>query len=153
MNKQTLISVGIIGVAVIVGLVILQRASIKEANKPGEYDALASCLGEAGATFYGAFWCPHCNDQKKAFGKSEKLLPYVECSTPDGNGQTEVCIEKQIQSYPTWIFADGTRLTGAQSPQALAEKTSCEGSLPENQTSEVSVEEEGGASPVTTGLE
>ena len=142
MNKQTLISVIVIAVAVIIGLVILQRASIKEAGKPGQYDALASCLGEAGATFYGAFWCPHCNNQKKAFGKSEEFLPYVECSTPDGNGQTQVCIDNQIQSYPTWIFADGTRLTGEQTPKALAEKTSCEATLPANE-SEVNEVEQG----------
>ena len=141
MNKQTLISIGVIGVAVIAGLIILQQASIKEAGKPGQYDALATCLGESGATFYGAFWCPHCNDQKKTFGKSEELLPYVECSTPDGNGQTQVCIDNQIQSYPTWIFADGSRLTGAQSVQALAAKTSCEATLPEGQTTEAVAEE------------
>ena len=130
MNKQTLISVVVIAVAAIIGLVILQQKSNKEAGKPGQYNALATCLGEAGAKFYGAFWCPHCNNQKKAFGKSVELLPYIECSTPDGNGQTQVCIDNQIQSYPTWIFADGTRLTGEQTPQALAEKTSCQATLP-----------------------
>ncbi len=125
MNKQTLISVIVISVAAIIGLVILQQSSNKEAGKPGQYNSLATCLGEAGAKFYGAFWCPHCNNQKKAFGKSSELLPYVECSTPDGKGQTQVCLDNQIQSYPTWIFADGTRLTGEQTPQALAEKTAC----------------------------
>ena len=140
MNKQTLISVIVIAVAVIGGLVILQTASNKEAGKPGQYDALASCLGEKGATFYGAFWCPHCNNQKKAFGKSDKLLPYVECSTPDGKEQTQVCTDNQIQSYPTWIFADGTRVTGEQTPESLAKKTSCEATLPENPTKEANIE-------------
>lgn len=140
MNKQTLISVIVISVAAIIGLVILQQSSNKEAGKPGQYNALATCLGEAGAKFYGAFWCPHCNNQKKAFGKSSELLPYVECSTPDGKGQTQVCLDNQIQSYPTWIFADGTRLTGEQTPQALAEKTACEATLPANPTEEVDLE-------------
>ncbi len=140
MNKQTLISVIVISVAAIIGLVILQQSSNKEAGKPGQYNALATCLGEAGAKFYGAFWCPHCNNQKKAFGKSSELLPYVECSTPDGKGQTQVCLDNQIQSYPTWIFADGTRLTGEQTPQALAEKTACEATLPANPTEETDLE-------------
>ncbi len=140
MNKQTLISVIVISVAAIIGLVILQQSSNKEAGKPGQYNSLATCLGEAGAKFYGAFWCPHCNNQKKAFGKSSELLPYVECSTPDGKGQTQVCLDNQIQSYPTWIFADGTRLTGEQTPQALAEKTACEATLPANPTEEVDLE-------------
>ncbi len=140
MNKQTIISIVIIAALVIGGLVILQQKSNKESGKPGQYNALATCLGEAGAKFYGAFWCPHCNNQKKAFGKSEELLPYVECSTPDGKGQTQVCIDNQIQSYPTWIFADGTRLTGEQTPEALAEKTACEATLPTNATEETPVQ-------------
>ncbi|MDQ5901432.1 MAG: hypothetical protein QG580_147 [Patescibacteria group bacterium] len=143
MNKQTLISIGVIVVAVIGGLVILQSASQKNAGVPGQYDALASCIAESGATFYGAFWCPHCNNQKKAFKDSVDLLPYTECSTPDGNGQTQVCIDANIQSYPTWAFADGSRLAGEQDLQTLAAKTGCEAFLPENQsTEEVVVEQE-----------
>lgn len=96
-----------------------------QTTKPGPYDNLATCLKTKGVLFYGAFWCPHCQAQKAAFGNSAKLLPYVECSTPDGNGQTQICIDKGIQSYPTWIFPDGARLTGAQDPAALAATTSC----------------------------
>lgn len=92
---------------------------------PGQYDTLATCLQEKGATFYGAFWCPHCRDQKKLFGNSAKLLPYVECSTADAAGQTQICIDKNIESYPTWEFADGSRMTGAISPEDLATKTEC----------------------------
>lgn len=121
MNKSTLLSIGVIVVAVIVALVILQ----KEASKPKIYDTFAACLGEKGAKFYGAFWCPHCGEQKAMFKGSQDLLPYVECSTPDSKGQTDICIEKVIASYPTWEFADGSRLTGAQSLETLAEKTGC----------------------------
>src|ERR1700685_2890359 len=28
------------------------------------YDALAKCIAETSTTFYGAFWCPHCAEQK-----------------------------------------------------------------------------------------
>jgi hypothetical protein len=92
---------------------------------PGKYDAFATCLKDKGATFYGAFWCPHCQDQKKLFGSSVHLLPYVECSTPDASAQTQVCIDKKITSYPTWIFADGSILNGLIPLQQLADKTSC----------------------------
>lgn len=95
-------------------------------TSPGKYDGLASCLGEKGATFYGAFWCPHCAEQKQLFGKSAKLLPYVECSTPDGRGQTAICISKKIEGYPTWEFTDGSRLNAVLKPEDLAEKTGCE---------------------------
>ncbi len=89
------------------------------------YDAFATCLKDKGATFYGAFWCPHCQAQKKEFGSSAKLLPYVECSTADGGDQTQICKDKKIEGYPTWIFADGSQLTGEIKMEDLATKTSC----------------------------
>ena len=89
------------------------------------YDAFATCLKDKGATFYGAFWCPHCKAEKALFGSSVKLLPYVECSTPDANDQTQICKDKKIEAYPTWIFADGSTQTGEIPLATLAEKTSC----------------------------
>jgi len=87
-------------------------------------DDFAQCLADAGAKFYGAFWCPHCQEQKALFKKSEKL-PYVECSLPDGQGQTQECADEGITGYPTWKFADGTELGGVQQFAKLAEKTNC----------------------------
>jgi hypothetical protein len=94
-------------------------------EKPGQYDTFASCLKEKGATFYGAFWCPHCQAQKKLFGNSAKLLPYTECSLPNGQGQNETCNQAGITGYPTWQFADGSRLNGEQSLETLSQKTGC----------------------------
>jgi thiol-disulfide isomerase/thioredoxin len=91
---------------------------------PGQYDQLAQCITDSGAKFYGAFWCPHCQKQKAMFGKSAKLLPYIECSTPDKN-QTQVCKDAGIKGYPTWVFADGSQASGEVPLQNLAEKTSC----------------------------
>lgn len=90
-----------------------------------KYDGFVSCLNEKYVKFYGAFWCPHCQNQKSIFGSSAKNLPYIECSTPDGKGQLDVCKEKNVKSYPTWDFPDGTRLTGELSLQTLSEKTGC----------------------------
>ncbi|MEK7514750.1 MAG: hypothetical protein AAB587_02935 [Patescibacteria group bacterium] len=98
-------------------------------EKKGAYDEFAACLGEKGATFYGTFWCPYCKSQKALFGRSAKLLPYVECSTPDGKGQLPLCKEKGVTTYPMWEFASTERLTGVISLETLAEKTSC--SLPQ----------------------
>ncbi len=92
---------------------------------PGKYDNLAKCLKDKGAVFYGAFWCPHCQNQKKMFGKSSMYLPYIECSTPDGKAQTAICKEKGIESYPTWVFSGGERVSGEVALSTLAEKTSC----------------------------
>lgn len=125
MNKGTLIIVGLTALVVIgLGFVVMQREATA-----GQLDGFAQCLGEKGATFYGAFWCPHCQSQKRMFGSSAKLLPYVECSMPDGRTRTQICIEKNIESYPTWEFSDGSRETGEVPLAELAAKTSCE--LPE----------------------
>lgn len=97
--------------------------SLKKA--PGsKLDGFAQCLKTSGAEFYGAFWCPHCQEQKKEFGASVKYLPYIECSNPD-NTQTQVCIDKKIEGYPTWIFKDGTIQTGKMELVDLAAKTQC----------------------------
>jgi hypothetical protein len=93
-----------------------------------KYDALAKCIAQSSTTFYGAFWCPHCAAQKTKFGTGAQYLPYVECSLPSGQGQTQVCTDHDIVSYPTWVFSDGSRLVGVQTPATLAAKTGC--SLP-----------------------
>ena len=35
---------------------------------PGDLDGFARCLTGAGATYYGASWCPYCAAQSKLFG-------------------------------------------------------------------------------------
>ncbi len=100
----------------------------KQLSQPGQYDELAMCLEDKGAMFYGAFWCSHCKDQKELFGKSAEKLPYTECSTEDGQGQIQKCKDKDISSYPTWIFANKEVVNRVMTPAELAEKTAC--SLP-----------------------
>lgn len=95
-------------------------------TQPGKYDTFAQCLVDEGVKFYGAFWCPVCDDQKREFGRSAKLLPYVECSPPNRQGQFEVCTEAGVEMYPTWTFSDGEILPGLRTPEELAELTSCE---------------------------
>lgn len=122
-NKKIFIS--IIGLLILgtIATVLLQSNSTPPG--PGKYDTFATCLKDKGAVFYGAYWCTHCQAQKKLFGSSVKLLPYVECSTADASAQTQVCKDKKIEGYPTWEFADGTRLNGEIPLQQLADKTSC----------------------------
>ena len=120
------ITYGIIGVLVLAGLAFL----IFSPGKPGKYDDFAKCIKDKGVQFYGAFWCPHCQAQKARFGKSAEYLPYIECSTPDGQGQTQVCKDHGITTYPTWFFPSGAsstpeRVTGEQELTDLAQKTSC----------------------------
>lgn len=114
----------IILVVVFVGALIGMK--FWSTNQPGPLDTFAQCLTEKKVTFFGAFWCPHCQAQKALFGRSARLLPYTECSTPNSQGQTQICIDKGIKSYPIWEFADGSRLDGEQTLADLAAKTSCE---------------------------
>jgi len=88
-----------------------------------ELRALAEHLGRSGARFYGAYWCPHCNDQKALFEASVKRLPYVEC-TPDGrNGPRALeCVTNNVNAYPTWIIG-GRRYEQIMDPPELARIT------------------------------
>jgi glutaredoxin len=96
-------------------------------DKVGDtYVGFAKCLKDKGAVMYGAFWCPHCANQKKAFGEEGfAQVNYVECDGRDPKGKPALCEEKKVASYPTWIFADGSRLTGEQSLKELGIRTSC----------------------------
>ncbi len=124
-KQQKVIFFSVIGILIVgvIGAAIFQ--SNKEPEGPGKYDAFAMCLKEKGATFYGAFWCPHCQAQKKLFGSSQKLLPYIECSTANAQDTTQICKDNNITGYPTWEFADGERLNGEVPLAQLAEKTGC----------------------------
>ncbi|HEU0085392.1 MAG TPA: hypothetical protein VFQ59_00310 [Candidatus Paceibacterota bacterium] len=146
MNTQVKIFVGVIAFLILatVVTVIIRQGSGGPAVKDGQYDSFAQCLTEQGAMFYGTFWCPYCKQQKDMFGSSVKYMPYTECSTPDGQSQTAVCREAEIANYPTWVFADGSRLNGLVPLETLAEKTSCQ--LPSDAPVDVSSEEVGESS-------
>ena len=89
----------------------------------------AKRLDAAGAIMYGAAWCQHCTDQKELFEDGQEFLPFLEVTNPDRT-PNQVGIDAEISSYPTWIFADGTRLTGVQSLEALADAAGI--SIPES---------------------
>lgn len=149
------IIMGVVGVLVlgVIGIFIAMPQQTTNGTQiaPGTYTELAQCLKDSGAVFYGAYWCPHCNNQKKMFGDAYELLPYVECSTPDGKGQLPVCKDAGVTGYPTWVYPDGTRQTGEVPLALLAEKTGC--TLPEGTGIETSVDIEGDATIVEVPLE
>ena len=74
--------------------------------------ALAEHLTEEGVLFYGASWCPHCQEQKRLFGASASRLPYIECSPAGRNApQSPSCSRAGVRSYPTWII-NGRAIVG-----------------------------------------
>lgn len=110
---------------IVILILLFGGTAVWNRTQPGEHDALAQCLNDSGVTFYGAYTCPHCQEQKRMFGRSERLLPYVECALPGGQGQTQECTDAGITGYPTWEFADGEQLSGVQPLQTLAERSGC----------------------------
>ena len=90
--------------------------------------ALANHLTEIDAKMYGAYWCPHCHDQKQLFGKDAySKIPYIECADDGKNSQTALCQSvPEITGFPTWEV-NGQFLSGSQSLQALAEASGYDG--------------------------
>ena len=88
-----------------------------------QLQALAEHLDEQDVRYYGAFWCPACQEQNELFGASYERLPYVEC-TPDGRGgpTAVACMEENITEYPTWVV-DGEHHRGILEPEELARLT------------------------------
>lgn len=116
-----------------VAIVIVMHLHFSGAFSPtsgpekGYLKALAVHLDESGAKFYGASWCPHCQEQKWMFEASVKRLPYVECS-PNGRGTpiSSACQSAGVQQYPTWVIG-GQRFTGILAPERLAELSGFKG--------------------------
>jgi hypothetical protein len=106
-------------------LVLLMACTVPAAEKT--LDQFARCLASKQVSMYGAYWCPHCAEQKEKFGTSFKYVPYVECSIPGQSPQvqTQACKEMQIKKYPTWVFPDGERVEAIQTMEQLSQRSGC----------------------------
>jgi hypothetical protein len=87
--------------------------------------ALAQCLATKGVRLYGAWWCGPCHLQESMFGDGASRLDETQCSTPGEHDQLPVCDAAGIRAYPTWVFPDGSRLTGVRELNDLADKAGC----------------------------
>src|SRR3989338_1180730 len=83
-------------------------------------EVFAKCLSEKRIVMYGANWCSHCQNEKKAFGDSFQFVSYVEC--PDNPQQ---CLAAGISGYPTWIFPNGKKLECEQGLEKLSRESGC----------------------------
>ena len=115
----------------VIGLLVLGTIAtvIIESKQPvvasGQYDAFAQCLALKNLTMYGAVWCSHCQTEKARFGSSFQYVPYVEC--PES---PNLCLEKGIEGYPTWVDENGVKYVGEQGLKKLSQISGCE--LPAN---------------------
>jgi hypothetical protein len=89
------------------------------------YKAFAQCLSDKGAKMYGAYWCPHCADQKELFGASFQYVNYTECGIKGSRSLAQVCTDANVQHFPTWVFADGSRVEGKHELEFLSQETGC----------------------------
>jgi uncharacterized membrane protein/glutaredoxin len=98
---------------------------------------LAKHLKKIGAKMYGAYWCPHCHDEKELFGKeAAQIINYIECDPGGVNPQTELCqqiLEKakkesgqDVVGFPTWEI-NGKFYMGTQTLTDLADRSGYKG--------------------------
>ena len=111
----------------VAALALVLAEAVPAAAQDGvDLGALAQCIADSGARFYGAHWCPYCRKQKEMFGSHASSLPYVECyDGPKSEGMNRRCTRERIDGFPTWEFASGERSGGVKSPRALAAATGC----------------------------
>ncbi len=123
MEKKLILIFAVIIVAVVGGAIFLSSGG----PASGAYDDFAACLAEENVVMYGAYSCPHCQNEKKRFGDSFRLVPYVECTE-----ETEKCVAAGIEGYPTWIFpaspAGGPerRFKGEMGLERLSKESGCQ---------------------------
>ena len=95
-----------IGIVVAIIVAVIGAYAFIYYKNSHHYDAFARCLAEKQLKMYGAYWCPHCTEQKEKFAASFQYVPYVECGIP-GNprgGQTQQCKDEGIKKFPTWVL-------------------------------------------------
>jgi hypothetical protein len=90
--------------------------------------ALAKHLKQAGVKVYGAYWCPHCYEQKQLFGKQAwKSIASVECAEDAlKNPQPKLCRQAGVEGFPTWSIG-GKLDAGVKKLSQLAKLTGYKG--------------------------
>ncbi|MEO1145982.1 MAG: vitamin K epoxide reductase family protein [Cyanobacteria bacterium J06638_22] len=101
--------------------------AVQTTSGPAEI-ALAQHLTDQGARMFGAYWCPHCHDQKVLFGREAfDQVTYVECAPDGANSQAELCGSiPEIRGYPTWEV-NGQYFSGRQTLEQLAQSSGYDG--------------------------
>lgn len=114
----------VIGIFILAGGLLVAMILYRQSHR---YDSFAKCLKDRHVLMYGAYWCPHCAEQKEKFGSSFKYAPYVECGIPGNTrGEQDVCKDAGIKHFPTWQFPPvGERVEQVLSLDDLSDRTGC----------------------------
>lgn len=103
-------------------------SSVGEGEQTGEGEAgndlvaFAKAIAATNTKFYGGAWCAFCTQQKNLFEDGGKYLPFVDVTNPDRTPNS-LATSNNITTYPTWVFADGSRLEGVQTLATISQKT------------------------------
>ena len=96
------------------------RELIVTSESTKESIELAKYLKVKGVVKYSAYWCPNCLNQAELFGKQAyKELNVVECARDGKKSQTQLCIDKNIQGFPSWEI-NGKIIIGVQTLKELS---------------------------------
>lgn len=109
--------------ALLLGAVYVLQAGWLLPPEDPRLAALADHLKQREAKFYGASWCPTCQEQKELFGRAAERLPYVECSPQGRNGPVAfACVSANVSAFPTWIIR-GRTYPQLMPPEELASRS------------------------------
>ena len=100
-----------------------QKELIVTSESTKESIEFAKYLKDNGVVKYSAYWCPNCLYQSELFGKQAyKELNVVECAKDGKNSQTQLCIDKKIQGFPSWEI-NGNLILGVLTLKELSKLT------------------------------
>jgi len=117
MNKKILFVIILIFLAIIFTAFYFYKPAT---TTNARLDNFAKCLASKNITMYGTYNCPHCLNEKKAFGSSFQYVSYVECTR-----EPDKCVKAGITEVPTWAFPDGRKFVGEQGPEKLSQESGC----------------------------
>ena len=100
-----------------------QKEIIVNSDSTKESIEFAKYLKDNGVVKYSAYWCPNCLNQSELFGKQAyRELNVVECAKDGKNSQSQLCIDKKIQGFPTWEI-NGNLILGVLTLKELSKLT------------------------------
>ncbi len=94
-------------------------SAMPEGESGQDLVAFAKALATSGAKLYGADWQADTATQRATFEDGGRFLPFVEVTNAD-HTPNSVATTNNITTYPTWVFANSTRLVGPQTLAAIS---------------------------------
>lgn len=93
---------------------------IQTTSGPSEI-GLAQHLQDIDAKMYSAYWCPHCQQQREAFGQEAfTYVNSIECAEDGQDAQPQLCRDAGVRGFPSWEI-NGELYSGARPLSQLAE--------------------------------